>query len=222
MVHVIDLLGCVAVGPTTEAAIENMPEAISAFRRFLHRIGEDVDPEGSFATHVEEHITEGDWLGNGSPYVTFKPDHEPVSEAELTLLTNRVACLREELAAWAEAADPATLEVMVPGSSRTTATILLHVLGPTGAYLSPVLGTISGVTTLRTQAERGQLPIADALRQSAAIVTERLRGATEAQRNAVIQRPKELRTLRKGLRRTLEHDWEHLAELSRRPGGLQI
>jgi hypothetical protein len=30
---------------------------------------------------------------------------------------------------------------------------------------------------------------------------------------------KDARTLRKALRRVLEHDWEHLAELSRRPGG---
>jgi hypothetical protein len=38
----------------------------------------------------------------------------------------------------------------------------------------------------------------------------------------VIQRPKEIRTLRKALRRMLEHDWEHLVELSRRPGGPKL
>ena len=42
MVHVLHLPGCVAVGPTTEAALDATPEAINAFRRFLHRAGEDV------------------------------------------------------------------------------------------------------------------------------------------------------------------------------------
>ena len=222
MVHALDLLGCVAVGPTTEEAIENAPEAIAAYLRFLQRCGEGVDPDAPFTTHVEEHITQGDWLGNGSPYLIFTPDYEPVSEAELGVLTSRMTCLREEIAAWAEAADAAILDAMVPGSSRSATTILLHVLGPTGGFLSPVLGTISGISSLHTQAERGQLPIAEALRRSTAIVAERLHEATAEQRSVVVQRPNDLRTLRKGLRRILEHDWEHLAELSRRPGGPKL
>lgn len=222
MVHVLDLLGCVAVGPTTEEAIANTPEAIVAYLRFLRRCGEDVNPEAFFTTHVEEHITEGTWLGNGDPYIAFGPDMEPVSQAELKLLVNRVLTLRNELASWVESASDADLEAMVQGSSRSSRSILLHVLGPTGGYVSPVMGTIRGVSTLQTQAERGQLPIAEALRQTAAIVAERLSAATEEQRTQPVVRPKEVRTLRKGLRRTLEHDWEHLAELSRRPGGPQI
>jgi hypothetical protein len=51
---------------------------------------------------------------------------------------------------------------------------------------------------------------------------ERLQQPTADERSKVVQRPKEIRTLRKALRRTLEHDWEHLAELSRRPGGPEL
>lgn len=97
--------------------------------------------------------------------------------------------------------------------------MLLHVLGHTAAYVSAVIGTVPGVSALQTQAERGAIPIGEALRRAAALVVERIAGATPEQRAAVIQRPKEVRTLRKALRRLLEHDWEHLAELSRRPGG---
>jgi predicted RNase H-like HicB family nuclease len=219
MVHVPQLLGCVAVGPTTEQAIEDTPEAISAYLRFLKRAGEDVDPDSKFTTHVEEHITEGTWLGNGDPYISFGPDFDPLSEEELRVLTRRVAALREELAAWAEGAPPEVLDGTVSGSSRSSRAILLHVLGPTGAYLAPIVGTIRGVSRLHTQAERGEISLPDALRQSMALVVERLNGVTEEQRTQPVQRPKEVRTLRKSLRRTLEHDWEHLAELSRRPGG---
>lgn len=51
------------------------------------------------------------------------------------------------------------------------------------------------------------------------MVAERLRATTPQERAAVRDLPTGPRTLRKGLRRLLEHDWEHLAELSRRPGG---
>ena len=82
MVHVLDLLGCIANGPTTEEALEATPEAIRAYLRFLRRHGEAVDPEAAFDTKVAEHITEGEWLGNGSPSVLFGPDLRPVSKAE--------------------------------------------------------------------------------------------------------------------------------------------
>ena len=74
MVHVLDLLGCMANGPTTEAALKATPESISAYLRFLKRLGEKADADAAFTTAIEEHITEGDWLGNGSPYVTYGPD----------------------------------------------------------------------------------------------------------------------------------------------------
>lgn len=167
-------------------------------------------------------MTEGIWLGNGSPYVSYGPDLEPVSEAELTTFTNRLLRLRHELADWAEARDASALDATVPGSSRSARAILLHVLGPTGAYLSAVLGSVPGISRLQTAAERGQVEIPEALRQATALVVERLRLVTPEERSKVVQRPKEIRTLRKAVRRMLEHDWEHLAELSRRPGGPKL
>jgi uncharacterized damage-inducible protein DinB len=140
----------------------------------------------------------------------------------MTTLINRLLRLREEIAGWAATLDDAALDATVAGSSRSNRAILLHVLGPTGAYLSPVLGTIAGISRLQTAVERGQVEIAAALRQATSLAVERLRSVTAEERQAVIQRPKEIRTLRKALRRMLEHDWEHLAELSRRPGGPKL
>ena len=222
MVHVPALLGCMANGPTTEAAVKAAPDAIRAYLRFMRRAGEDTDPDGPIETHVEEHVTEGVWLGNGSPTVVYGPDLEPVSEDVLALFRNRLLRLRQELAAWADRQDEAALEMKVEGSSRSARAILLHVLGPTAAYLSPVLGTISGVSRLQTAAERGQVPIGDALRDSRRLVLARLENTTPEERKKMVERPNEVRTLRKALRRTLEHDWEHLVELSRRPGGPKI
>jgi predicted RNase H-like HicB family nuclease len=222
MVHVPALLGCMANGATTEEALDATPHAIRAYLRFLRRAGEGADPDEPFDTRVAEHVTEGQWLGNGSPYITFGPDLEPVTADEVPVLINRLLRLRQEIAGWAGTLDGATLDATVAGSSRSNEAILLHVLGPTGAYLSPVLGTIAGISRLQTAAERGQLEIAQALRQATSLVVERLQSVTAEERARVIQRPKEIRTLRKALRRMLEHDWEHLAELSRRAGGPKL
>jgi predicted RNase H-like HicB family nuclease len=222
MVQLPQLLGCIANGPTTDAALEAVPDAIHAYLRFLRRCGEDADPEAPFTTAIAEHVTKGEWLGNGSPYITYGPDLKPVSEAEVATFRNRLTHLREELATWTEAQDDTTLDAKVPGSSRSARAILLHVMGPTAAYAAPIIGTVQGVSALQTAAERGLTPIPEALRRTTASVIERLKVVSENERSMVLQRPKEVRTLRKALRRMLEHDWEHLAELSRRLGGPEL
>jgi len=67
MVHVLDLLGCISTGPTTEAALERTPHAIREYLRFLQRHGFPIDSEAQIQTRIAEHITEGTWLGNGDP-----------------------------------------------------------------------------------------------------------------------------------------------------------
>jgi uncharacterized damage-inducible protein DinB/predicted RNase H-like HicB family nuclease len=218
MVHVLDLLGCVAVGPTTEDALAATPDAIRTYRRFLGRHGEPVVPDTPFDTQVVEHITQGDWLGNGSPYLVFGPDLQPVTGEEVETFLNRHHWLREELATWAATQTDEQLDAPA-GSGRTARAVLLHVLGASGGYLSAALGGAPGFSRLHSAAERGELDLAEALRRSAALAAERVRATTAEERAAVRQLPKGARTLRKALRRMLEHDWEHLAELSRRPGG---
>ena len=219
MVHLLDLLGCIANGPTTEEALEATPEAIRAYLRFLRRRGEAADPEAAFETKVAEHITEGEWLGNGSPSVLFGPDVRPVSEAEVEIFLGRFHGLREELSAWAEAQGDRQLDAEPPAGGRTARSVLLHVMAVPGAYLSPVLGGVSGFSRLHTAAERGDVSLAEGLRRVEAMASDLVRATTPEQRAAVIERPKDVRTLRRAIRRMLEHDWEHLAELSRRPGG---
>ena len=45
MVHVLDLVGCIAKGPTTDEALNRTPEAIRAYLRFLKR---HARPDSSF------------------------------------------------------------------------------------------------------------------------------------------------------------------------------
>jgi uncharacterized damage-inducible protein DinB len=224
MVHVIDLLGCVATGPTTEDALDATPTAIRAFRRFLHRHGEAGfdDQDASVELRVVEHITEGDWLGNGSPYITFRHDLDPLADDEIDRYLCRFRWLCHELAGWAETQSADQLDAQPPMRGRTARAILLHVIGSQGAYLASALGGAPGFSRLQSAAERGEVDIAEALRRTATMVADRVHATTPEERAAVRRLPAGPRSLRKAFRRMLEHDWEHLAELSRRPGGPQL
>ena len=128
--------------------------------------------------------------------------------------------MREELAAWVETQSDKQLDAK-PQGGRPARGVLLHVMS-VGGYLSASLGGAPGFGTVQGKAERGEISLAEGLRTVAALAAERVRAATPEQRRAVLQRPKDVRTMRKAIRRTLEHDWEHLAELSRRPGGPKL
>jgi predicted RNase H-like HicB family nuclease/uncharacterized damage-inducible protein DinB len=219
MVHVLDLLGCVAVGPTTEDALAVAPDAIRAYRGFLAGHGEPVDPAEDFEMRVVEHITEGEWLGNGSPYLVFGPDLRAVTAGEIETFLRWFGWMRGDLAAWAATRTDAQLDAPAAGGGRTARAILLHALGATGGYLSAALGGAPGFSRVAGAAERSEMSLPGALRRTLALATERVLATTPEERAAIIERPRDRRTLRKALRRMLEHDWEHLAELSRRPGG---
>jgi predicted RNase H-like HicB family nuclease len=219
MVHVLDLLGCVAVGPTTDEALAATPDAIRAYRRFLFRNGEAVDAGEPIELRIAEHVTEGGWLGNGSPYLAFGPDFRPVADEEIETYVARLGWLCDELASWTTVQTDVRLDATPGTGGRTARQILLHVLGAQGAYLAPALGSAPGFGRISGAAERGEIPLAEALRRAAALGGERIRATTPEERSRVRELPAGPRTLRKAIRRMLEHDWEHLAELSRRPGG---
>lgn len=222
MVHAIALAGCVATGPTTEDALAATPEAIRAFLRLLARHGEPVDPAAPFETRVAEHVTEGEWLGNGSPYIVYPPDLQPISDEEIAAALRRVEWICGELADWAASQSDEQLDAAPEEHGRTARAILLHVLGAQGGSVAAALGGSTGFHALHGEAERGEVALPDALRRSAALVGERVWAATPEDRRSTTPRSSRNYTLRKALRRTAEHAWEHLAELARRPGGPAI
>ncbi|MGH7612328.1 MAG: hypothetical protein ACREN4_09945 [Candidatus Dormibacteria bacterium] len=219
MVHVPDLLGCVAVGPTTEGALQATPAAIQAFRRFLRRHGEGELAADGEGVEIVEHVTEGAWLGNGSPYLNFTPDLEPLDSPELERLLGRFRALHGELGAWAGSQSGERLDAPPAGGGRSGRGVLMHALGAAGPYLAAALGAAPGFSRTCAQAERGELELEAAFTLVGRLATERALGTSAAERHQVRERGGTKRTLRKAVRRMLEHDWEHLAELARRQGG---
>ena len=222
MVHVLDLLGCVAVGPTTDDAVAAAPEAIRAYRRFLRRLGEEIDPETPFTTRIVEHITEGDFIGQGSPYILFGPDTQPLSDAEIETVLRRIAGTSDAFAAWFSQQGDEALAATPPGGGRPAREVLRHVLAARGSYLSAPLGSAPGFGRIASAYERGEIPYPVAMAESTARIHEIVRATTPEQRTGARQLPSGPKTLRQALRRILEHDWEHLAELARRPGGPEL
>jgi uncharacterized damage-inducible protein DinB len=202
--------------PTALAAT---PEAIRAYLRFLQRHGEDVDPDAPFDTHIAEHVMEGEFIGNGSSSILFGPDTAPLTEEDIASIVPRFEALNAELVGWLRTQSDDRLNAVPATGGRPAWEIARHVLAARGSYLAAALGSAPGFSRIASAAERGAMPLPAALDESAARVVALVASTTPEQRRLPRLLPSGPRTLRQALRRLLEHDWEHLAELSRRPGG---
>ena len=217
MVHVLDLLGCIAQGPTTEAALEATPEAIRAYLRFLRQHGETVEPHDAFTTLVAEHVMEGPWLGNGNPAPGFGPDFQPLNAEEQARSIHRLGWLRAALLDLVRDLPTENL-VVKPERGRSIHHIVAHVTDSQYAYLRAALGRVADLPpTLRTLREDSER-LVPALEEAWHITRTRLEGMTEVERRQTVQRGQVTWTARRMLRRMLEHEWEHLLEISERLG----
>lgn len=217
-IHVPQIVGCVARGPTTEEAVAASPEAIRMFLRFLYRHGEAVDPDAPLDVRIAEHITEGISLGDGYPYLTFSTDYEPLDRAEIDRQLERVRWVLTDIGDWAMEQDPDTLRHQAP-DGRITWDILLHVLSPQGSFLAWAFGRAPGFGPIKAAAASGELPIDRAFQLSWERCVDRIDQVSPDDWNTVRAMKGYDFNLRKALRRMIEHPWEHWVELSQRPGG---
>ena len=213
MVHVIDLMGCVHNGPTTDQVLEETPETIRGFLSFLASHGDPRDPTAPFDVRIAEEITEGQWLGQG--IVVFGPDHDPVKPAELKRLVTRHGWIRQATLDLVDGLSPRQLAAK-PASGRPVGDILLHVMGADCGYLSSGLAVNRTMNRLNRDAEKGELDVREALAEGADLFAADLLAATPAERSAVIPRGQMIGSVRRTLRRALEHGWEHLQEIRTR------
>jgi predicted RNase H-like HicB family nuclease len=218
MVHLPELMGCIVQGPTTGEALEATPEAIRTYLRFLRRHGEPADPDGAFSTVVAEHIKEGMWLGNG--IIELVTDLEPVSTEELKIYVRRLAWLREDMLALLHGVPSGRMMDEEEGAGRSIYRILEHVSEAHGAYLRSIVGKVDGLSgALRDVRDAGPEDRPSALARMWEISGSRLAAMNEVERTQQVAHGQVTWTARRGLRRTLEHEWEHMHELSRRLGG---
>lgn len=217
MVHVLDLLGCIACGPTTEAALERTPRAIWDYLCFLRRHGEvlpaQAQAQADITTQVAEHITEGLWLGNGDPTLLFAPDKEPLTRQDLETCLRRLTWSRTELVALLRDLSEEQMEAMPP-RGRSIRGILEHVFSAEYSYVRR-LGKLANVRGPGLHMQRAKEELLAWMAVVRASEISRLRMlADPPQEEAGVGNA--AHNVRRLLRRLLEHEWEHLQELRER------
>ncbi len=218
MAHALDLLGCVAKGPTTEEALAATPEAIRARLRFLERHGERADPGAEFKTRIVEHVTEGQWLGNGDPALVFQPDPKPLTPKDAEKFLRWLKWSRAEVIELVGELTPKQLEAEPKTKGRSIRAVLEHMLESEHFYLCSALGRIEGLPAPGAIVKKREGDLLQWMDRVRKVEVERIRSLTPAERSQVVEHWKQTWTARKALRRMLEHEWEHLIELSERLG----
>jgi len=217
MVHVLELLGCIANGPTTDDALARTPEAI---RAYLRRHGERLDPKAPFEIAVAEHATKGDFLGRGSSTVTYPSDRAPLVPGDQKRYAAWLAWSRADLLGLVKSVAGEELRAKPSGRGRSIDEILRHVLEADKGYLYSSFGPVKDVGDPVNAALRGALDLRLALEQARRAAVARIAALTPSERMAGRKRGTRTRTARRTIRRMLEHEWEHRREIAERLGKL--
>jgi predicted RNase H-like HicB family nuclease/uncharacterized damage-inducible protein DinB len=218
MVHVIDLLGCVAKGSTTDEAIANTSNAIRAYQKFLKRHGEPIDLGGEVKAKIVEHVMEGQWLGNGDPALVFQFDLKPITPKEIETYLQHLDWSRAEIIKLVSGLTHDQLEKEPGNKQRPIRIMLEHMLESEYFYLASFLDKIEGLPAPGSIVRKREGDLLKWMSHVRSIEVERLHALTPDERSKSIEHWKQTWTARKMFRRMLEHEWEHLIELAERLG----
>jgi predicted RNase H-like HicB family nuclease/uncharacterized damage-inducible protein DinB len=213
LVHVLDLLGCVASGRTSDEAVAATPDAIRAYLRYLKRHGEKVDPSETIETRIAEHNTEGLFSGQA----ILPPDLKPLAPRDLNRYLRWLAWSREDLLALVKGIDDRRLRAK-PAQGRSLHDILLHVLGADKSYVYALVGILKTMGDPTNAADRGELDLRIALAETRPAAIVRLAALTTAERSRVRRAGQSTYSAFRVIRRMLEHEWEHRREIAARLG----
>jgi predicted RNase H-like HicB family nuclease/uncharacterized damage-inducible protein DinB len=213
LAHVLDLLGCVVQGDTTDAAVGATPDAIAAYLRYLRRHGEKLDEASKIETRIAEHNTEGLFSGQA----IWPQDLKPLAPAALTRYLRWLEWSRADLLALVKGISEERL-LAKPGKGRPVRDILLHVLVADKSYVYALVGPLKTMGDPTNAAERGDLDLRIALTEARAAAIDRLKRLTSAERRNVRRAGQSTYSAYRVIRRMLEHEWEHRREIAERLG----
>ena len=225
MAHVLDLPGCTVRAPSRDEALRRLPEAIRDYHAWLRRHGEPAPPaEESIEIQVAGESTGFGPFDPGDPAALFPPDREPISPGEMERYFRLMAHARADLLDLVR--DPSTgsgqalpeevLDWQPDPQSFSIRRLLRHIGNAEQWYVSRLVPP----ETLPPEWEHDEgLPIFEFLEMERRTAVERLRQLTAEERSGVFypshwtDHPEEPWTARKVLRRFLEHEREHTAQV---------
>jgi uncharacterized damage-inducible protein DinB/predicted RNase H-like HicB family nuclease len=221
MAHVAELPGCFAVGSTSSLAAGAVAPAIARFLQWLKGHREPIVPEAHVARPTVLDISIVEVLHSGSPTQAgsraelFDFDKEPWDDYKLERTLRWLSYSRADLLLRVQGLTEQQMKSRLVLPGRTIWDTLLHVANAEYGYINRIAGPLDNVepvTDDRPSDARERLAV---VRE---ILVRRVRAIPQDKRGEVIlptwaNRPDEPWTLAKALRRALEHEREHTAEL---------
>ncbi len=217
MAHVMDLPGCTVRATTKKTALSKLPHAIRAYRSWLCEHGEAVS--GLDEPIQAEIAEESGGIGPFDPGDTaalFLPDRRALSLEDMESLIRRMGYSRSDLMGLVTPLTGEMLDWQVSANSFSIRRILRHVGNAEEWYISRILPAEKLPTEWQND---DQLPILEFLEMERRTAVACIRAWTEEERSGLFypttwaQNPGEAWTARKVLRRFLEHEREHTAQV---------
>ena len=202
MAHVPELPGCAAFGSDREEALAAVKQAIADYLDWLRNHDEQADLQSET---VEVEMAEEVPISSLSPGTTnhqalFQADLLPLSAHDLQTVMRRMEYARQDLLSLIDGLDPTTLGWSPTNDGWSVADILVHVAWVEAELLSWLDSQPSSHTLL--SAVRGW-------------AYQRLARLSPEERARTTEHDGEAWTVRKVLRRFLEHEREHTAQIRR-------
>jgi uncharacterized damage-inducible protein DinB len=210
MAHVAELPGCCVVGPDEAMVLAVLPAVIARHRAWraahsLPRLGDDDAPLALRQTVIGPRP----WAINGASAL-FSVDRRLLTDQEFEAHLRVLACARADLLRAAHAIPRGAFDEATPGQARTVRDILAHI-ADTEEWLISRLG------------RRVQVTEPDPLRRIVDVRARTLEHLTRYDRvdrdlifiptERLSEDPEEMWSLRKFLRRLIEHELQHLDDL---------
>jgi uncharacterized damage-inducible protein DinB len=221
MAHVAELPGCFAVGQDAPRAAGAVPGAIVEFLAWLRGHREPLVPEASVSRpsmadlYVAEVRTEGAPTVAGSRAALFEFDTVAWDDEKLERTLRWLGYSRADLLGKVEGLNDEGLKAWNVETDRTAWDTLWHVANAEYGYVNRIAGPLEGIERV-TDSQPSDV------RERLAVIREifvrKVREIPAEKRREVIHapwanRPDEPWTVQKAVRRALEHELEHLAEL---------
>jgi uncharacterized damage-inducible protein DinB/predicted RNase H-like HicB family nuclease len=217
MAHVLALPGCCVRAANREEALQRLPGAVHAYHAWLHRHGEPAMPDQeAVEIEVAGECAAGGPFTPGDAAALFPPDREPVSPEEIEQCFRLMAHSRTDLLALAGNLPDDLLDWQPDPQSFSIRRLLRHIGNAEEWYVSRLVPP----ETLPSEWEHDEdMPLLEFLEMERRTAAARLARLSPEERSAVSQpahwtdHPEELWTARKALRRFLEHEREHTAQI---------
>lgn len=210
MAHVAELPGCWVIAEDEAAAIAALPERIRRYRRW--RMEHGLPPGGDDAVDlvVREAVTgPRPWQPNGASAL-FATDRRLLDDEEFDLHLHLLACARADLLRAVHAVPRGAFDDLPPGERRTPRETLVHLADMEEWFLSRI--------GRRICVEEPD-PVRRVVDVRARTIEHLLRYGREDRDLVFVPTsqpsddPDEMWTLRKVLRRVIEHELEHVDDV---------